>query len=39
MRLVFEKRKTLSRKALFLVPLVSFLISVPYLGGLPIFCE
>ena len=28
MRLVFEKRKTLSRKALFLVPLVSFLISL-----------
>jgi simple sugar transport system permease protein len=28
MRLVFEKRKALSRKAIFLVPLVSFLISL-----------
>ena len=28
MRIVFEKRKTLSRKAIFLVPLASFLISL-----------
>ena len=28
MRIVFEKRKTISRKAIFLVPLVSFLISL-----------
>ena len=28
MRIVFEKRKTLSRKAIFLVPLVSFFISL-----------
>jgi simple sugar transport system permease protein len=28
MRLVFEKRKTLSRRAIFLVPLISFLISL-----------
>ena len=28
MRIVFEKRKTVSRKAIFLVPLVSFLISL-----------
>ena len=28
MKIVFEKRKTISRKAIFLVPLVSFLISL-----------